>query len=144
MLTWLEEIKKNSVTFLKTDKVIMNIKLFERKRYPYKNFIEAALCAMIIDNFKHCGIEASSFTIITPFLDQQLLLQEHLKAYDVKQILTIDKAQGIDCDIVIISCTKQTPDKGVLLKDLKRLNVALTRAKKKLILIGTEAYLSEI
>ena len=59
-------------------------------------------------------------------------------------MLTIDKAQGIDCDIVIISCTKQTPDKGVLLKDLKRLNVALTRAKKKLILIGTEKYLKEI
>ena len=64
--------------------------------------------------------------------------------YNVRQVLTIDKAQGIDCDIVIISCTKQTGDKGVLLKDLKRLNVALTRAKKKLILIGTHQYLKEI
>ncbi len=32
----------------------------------------------------------------------------------------------------------------MLLKDLKRLNVALTRAKKKLIIIGTEKYLKEI
>ena len=32
----------------------------------------------------------------------------------------------------------------MLLKDLKRLNVAITRAKKKLILLGTEKYLSEI
>ena len=32
----------------------------------------------------------------------------------------------------------------MLLKDLKRLNVAITRAKKKLILIGTERYLKEI
>jgi superfamily I DNA and/or RNA helicase len=31
-----------------------------------------------------------------------------------------------------------------LLRDLKRLNVAITRAKKKLILIGTEKYLKEI
>ena len=30
------------------------------------------------------------------------------------------------------------------MKDLKRLNVAITRAKKKLILIGTEKYLKEI
>lgn len=32
----------------------------------------------------------------------------------------------------------------MLLRDLKRLNVAITRAKKKLILIGTEKYLKEI
>ncbi len=31
-----------------------------------------------------------------------------------------------------------------MLRDLKRLNVAITRAKKKLILIGTEKYLKEI
>ena len=59
-------------------------------------------------------------------------------------MLTIDKAQGIDCDIVIISLTKQTGDKGVLLKDLRRLNVAITRAKKKLIMIGTHEYLKKI
>jgi len=70
MLTWLEEIKKRSVTFLRTDKVILSLKLKERQRFKYKNFIEAAICAMIIDNFKHCGVEASKITIITPFLDQ--------------------------------------------------------------------------
>jgi DNA replication ATP-dependent helicase Dna2 len=59
-------------------------------------------------------------------------------------VLTIDKAQGIDNDIVIISCTKQTADRGILLKDLKRLNVALTRAKKKLIIIGSLQYLKDI
>lgn len=69
MLTWLEEIKKNTVTFLKTDKVILQLKIKDRQKFKYKNFLEAAICAMIIDNFKHCGVEASSFTIITPFLD---------------------------------------------------------------------------
>lgn len=70
MLTWLEEIKKRQVTFLKTDKVILSLKLKERQRFKYKNFIEAAICAMIIDNFKHCGVDSNSITIITPFLDQ--------------------------------------------------------------------------
>ena len=69
MLTWLEEIKKRSVTFLKTDKVILSLKLKERQRFKYKNFIEAAICAMIIDNFKHCGVPGNNITIITPFLD---------------------------------------------------------------------------
>ena len=35
----------------------------------------------------------------------------------------------IYCDIVVFSCTKQTQDEGILLKILKRLNVAFTRAK---------------
>lgn len=100
---------------------------------------------MIIDNFKHCGVDVkNAITIITPFLDQQMLLKNHLGQYGVSKVLKIDKSQGIDCDIVIISCTKQTPDRGVLLKDLKRLNVAITRAKKKLIIIGTERYLKDI
>mmetsp|Transcript_28088 Transcript_28088/g.20336 ORF Transcript_28088/g.20336 Transcript_28088/m.20336 type:complete len:154 (-) Transcript_28088:418-879(-) len=69
MLTWLEEIKKRSVTFLKTDKVILNLQLKHRQRFKYKNFIEAAICAMVIDNFNHCGVPSDSITIITPFLD---------------------------------------------------------------------------
>ena len=74
MLTWLEDTKKQSVTFLKTDKIILSLKPFELARIKYRNFIEAAVCSMIIDNFKHCGVDPSQITIITPFLDQQILL----------------------------------------------------------------------
>ena len=122
----------------------MNLKLRERMNCKYKNYVEAALCAMIVDNFKHCGVDATTISVITPFLDQQLLLRDHLKPYGIKHVLTIDKAQGLDSEIVIISCTKQTPEKGQLLRDLKRVNVAITRAKKMLILIGTEEYLSDV
>jgi DNA replication ATP-dependent helicase Dna2 len=66
-----------------------------------------------------------------------------LKQYEGLRVLTIDKAQGIDSDIVIISFTKWTNDKGQLLSDIKRLNVSITRAKKKLIFIGCEQYLKE-
>lgn len=59
-------------------------------------------------------------------------------------VLTIDRAQGVDADIVIISCTKQTAEKGLLLTDIKRLNVAITRAKKKLVIVGTRKYLEEV
>ena len=69
MLNWLEQIKKRDVSFLKTDKIILNLKLKERQKVKYKNYIEAAICAMIIDNFKHCGVDSKTITIITPFLD---------------------------------------------------------------------------
>lgn len=58
MLVWLEEIKRHSVTFLKTDKLVMRLKESDRRNNKYQNFIEAALCAMIIDNFKHCGLKS--------------------------------------------------------------------------------------
>jgi superfamily I DNA and/or RNA helicase len=106
MLTWLEGIKTRSVTFLKCDKVICNLDLKERQRFKYKNYVEAALCAMIIQNLSQCKVDPKSITVITPFLDQQLLLNEHLKPYGIKPVLTIDKCQGIDCDIVILSCVK--------------------------------------
>jgi superfamily I DNA and/or RNA helicase len=70
-----------------------------------------------------------------------------LRHYGVRNVLTIDKCQGIDCDIVIISCAKQTPDSSAgsfLFKDLKRLNVALTRSRKMLVMLGSEEYLREI
>jgi len=82
--------------------------------------------------------------VITPFLEQQYQLTDILKPYGVRQVLTIDKCQGIDCDIVLLSCAKWTAEQNNLLKDLKRLNVALTRAKKMLVVIGTEEYLKEI
>jgi hypothetical protein len=54
MLSWLEGIKSRSVTFLKCDKVVNTIPLKERQKLRYKNFVEAAVCAMIVDNLKHC------------------------------------------------------------------------------------------
>ena len=104
--------------------------------------------AMIIDNLRFSTNinPKEQITVITPFLEQQYLLAEHLKPYDLRGVMTIDKCQGLDCDIVILSCAKQTEDKGssYLLRDLRRLNVALTRAKKMLIIIGAEKHLRDI
>ena len=52
MLTWLEGIKTGSVTFLKCDKLILNLDLKDRQKLRNKNYVEAALCASIIDNLK--------------------------------------------------------------------------------------------
>lgn len=129
---------------LATDELVLKIPLKQRQLCKYKNYLEAAVVAKIVSHFLDCGVLASQLTVISPYLDQQVLLGAHLKPYGLKQVLTIDKAQGIDCEVVIISCTKQTGDKGVLLKDLKRLNVAITRAKKKLVVVGNEKYLKDI
>lgn len=53
------------------------------------------------------------------------------------EVLTIDKAQGIDDDLIVMCCSERNLKQMELLNNWKRVNVALTRAKKKLLLIGS-------
>jgi DNA replication ATP-dependent helicase Dna2 len=55
------------------------------------------------------------------------------------EVSTIDKYQGRDKSIIIISCVVSKGDSasGVLFDDVRRLNVAASRAKKKLIFFGS-------
>jgi len=57
---------------------------------------------------------------------------------------TIDSFQGQERDVVIISLVRSNPEGEIgFLKDYRRMNVAMTRAKKKLILIGDSATLGQ-
>lgn len=132
---WLEVIKSRAVTFVSTDKLINRVKLDDRAKCKNKNYIEAALIMKLVRHLVECGVDSDAITVISPYLEQSNLITRHIE--NVKS-LTIDKAQGIDCDVIIISCTKQTGEKGILLKDLRRLCVAITRAKKLLVIIGSE------
>jgi hypothetical protein len=81
--------------------------------------------------------------LITPYKSQKDQLrsafvrnfgQEIIETIDIG---TVDSFQGKEKDIVIFSCVRASPVGGVgFLADLRRMNVALTRAKFKLILIG--------
>ena len=55
------------------------------------------------------------------------------------EISTVDRYQGRDKPAIIVSFVRSNPKHkvGRLLEDFRRLNVALTRAKCKLIMIGS-------
>mmetsp|Transcript_33964 Transcript_33964/g.64640 ORF Transcript_33964/g.64640 Transcript_33964/m.64640 type:complete len:101 (+) Transcript_33964:456-758(+) len=55
------------------------------------------------------------------------------------EICTIDRFQGRDKDAIIISLVRSNPEgkAGRLLQDFRRLNVAFSRAKKKIIIVGS-------
>ncbi|KAH8049539.1 single-stranded DNA-dependent ATPase [Aureococcus anophagefferens] len=59
-------------------------------------------------------------------------------ALEPHRLSTVDRFQGKDAACVVISFAKANPDLGLgdLLDDPKRLNVALSRAKAKLVLVG--------
>ena len=70
-------------------------------------------------------------------------MQKTLKRLNVKSVMTIDKSQGIDRHVIVVSCVVHESSNR-LLQDLKRLNVAFTRAKKKLVIVGSAETLKKI
>lgn len=60
------------------------------------------------------------------------------------ELMTVDKCQGRDFEVVLLSLVRSNAqgDTGSLLGDFRRLNVAFTRAKKKMIVVGSAATLA--
>jgi superfamily I DNA and/or RNA helicase len=57
-------------------------------------------------------------------------------------LINQDGFQGREKDIIIFSCVRVGEDKGIgFLKDIRRMNVALTRAKCSLFILGNRAAL---
>ena len=57
-------------------------------------------------------------------------------------VSTVDGFQGKECEFVIVSCVRATNNIGFL-SDAQRLNVALTRAKKRCWILGNLNSLSK-
>jgi DNA replication ATP-dependent helicase Dna2 len=117
--------------------------------------IEAEIVGKVIDRFKNIydtnGLEFSHQTlgVITPFRAQIAQIRHRLetygKSYELCSIDTVERYQGGARDIIIISlCLNMTHqlDAVVSLSDDetvdRKLNVALTRARKHLVVIGNE------
>ncbi|WP_346321093.1 AAA domain-containing protein [Chitinophaga sp. YIM B06452] len=103
----------------------------------------------------HPHFKAESFpsiAVISPYKEQIYLLKEQLehspalKAYGDKiSVNTIDSFQGQERDIVYISMTRSNTESKIgFLADVRRMNVAMTRARKKLVVIGDSATLSQL
>lgn len=90
-----------------------------------------------------------SIGIVSPYREQVIKMQEYIKKdfdhYPEANITvdTIDSFQGQERDIIYISMVRCN-DNGEIgfLKDTRRMNVAMTRARKKLIILGDSATLA--
>jgi ATP-dependent RNA/DNA helicase IGHMBP2 len=84
------------------------------------------------------SLDISKTAFISPYAGQVAAAKEALPA--TMRISTIDSFQGQEQEIIIVSLVRSNDD-GVIgfLKDYRRMNVAITRAKEQLFVIGDSA-----
>jgi len=101
---------------------------------------EGKLVKRLVEELKAMGIRPEDIGVITPYKDHEDYLKGLIPDVEVK---TVDGFQGREKEVIIISLVRSNPDEEIgFLEDLRRLNVALTRAKRKLILVGDAKTLS--
>ena len=102
---------------------------------------EANLVVHLVRELMDAGVEANQIAIIAPYAAQVRLLRGRLDAQDL-EIDTVDGFQGREKEVVLITMVRSN-DRGEIgfLADTRRTNVALTRAKRSLIVIGDSATL---
>ncbi|TQS35884.1 hypothetical protein Golomagni_03681 [Golovinomyces magnicellulatus] len=103
------------------------------------NPTEANICSKLVQCLLSVGVPASSIGVMTHYRSQLEVLKYYLRAHSQVEIDTADRFQGRDKDVIILSLVRSNDARsiGELLKDWRRINVAFTRAKTKLLVIGS-------
>lgn len=88
------------------------------------------------------GLSPRDIAVIAPYAAQVRWLRQHAE-FDHLEIDTVDGFQGREKEAVVM-CTVRSNAKGEIgfLADARRMNVALTRARRKLIVVGDSATLA--
>ncbi|MFL5390487.1 MAG: AAA domain-containing protein [Myxococcales bacterium] len=106
---------------------------------------EAGLAAAEVERIIQKGVRPADIAVIAPY-DAQVQRLRQLLAARLDQGLeidTVDGFQGREKEAVVVTLVRSN-DEGDLgfLADIRRMNVALTRARKKLVVIGDSATVS--
>ena len=97
-----------------------------------RNVREAERVAGIVDAYLAAGVEPDDIGVIAPFRAQ---VAEIGRRTDVT-VDTVDRFQGSSKEVVVVSFVATGDLDGPIFEDHRRVNVALTRAKKQLTLVG--------
>ncbi|KAI0807382.1 P-loop containing nucleoside triphosphate hydrolase protein [Fomes fomentarius] len=100
---------------------------------------EASVVKMWVEQLTGAGVLPSQIAVITPYQAQVTLLTSLLRpVYGSElEIGTVDGMQGREKEAVVISLVRSNDKREVgFLKDKRRLNVAMTRARRHLCIVG--------
>jgi superfamily I DNA and/or RNA helicase len=104
---------------------------------------EADLAAGKVRSLLAAGVAAQDIAVITPYSAQVRRLRELLADVAGLEIDSVDGFQGREKETVVLSLVRSNREGEIgFLADVRRTNVALTRARRALIVIGDSATLS--
>ena len=104
------------------------------------NPIEADRVAEVVESYVDAGVDPDDVGVIAPFRAQ---VAEIARRTDVT-VDTVDRFQGSAKEVIVVSFVATGSLDGPIFEDHRRVNVALTRARKALALVGdAEALESE-
>lgn len=104
-----------------------------------RNLQEAELVLRKIAELQDAGLRGRDIAVIAPYAAQVRWLRQNSPDERV-EIDTVDGFQGREKEAVIISLVRSNAEGEIgFLADARRMNVALTRARRKLIVIGDSA-----
>ena len=123
---------------------------FSSQSLSRSNAEEAAVCVSLYFALLRMAGDlplAGRVGVISPYAEQVRLLKstfEQTGVTDAIEIATVDSFQGKEKDIIILSTVRACPESNSVgfLADLRRMNVAITRAKHGLFVVGRSETLS--
>jgi len=137
---WIRSLIESTtkVAFINTDP-LLPLSREEAKGNRIVNPTEATICQQLVDALLTAGVPASDIGVMTHYRSQLSLLKHRLRSHPAVEMHTADRFQGRDKEVIILSLVRSNESQsiGELLKDWRRINVAFTRAKTKLLVIGS-------
>lgn len=109
-------------------------------------------CVQVVSAIIKSGVSGSRIGVITPYEGQRSFVVSFMAAngslkssqYSGVEVASVDSFQGREKDYIILSCVRSNEHGGIgFLHDPRRLNVALTRARYGLVIIGNARVLAK-
>ncbi|RYP10201.1 hypothetical protein DL764_000822 [Monosporascus ibericus] len=126
------------VRFINTDALPSSRE--EAKGNRIVNPTEARIVTQLVEALLDVGVPAGEIGVMTHYRSQLSLLKHGLRHHGSSiELHTADRFQGRDKEVVLLSLVRSNEacNIGDLLKDWRRINVAFTRAKTKLLVVGS-------
>lgn len=126
---------------------------FAKSRLTLFQRTEASNVEKTVSKFFKAGVTPQQIGIVTPYEGQRSYVVNYMQLhgtmkkdlYKEIEVASVDAFQGREKDYIILSCVRSNEHQGIgFLNDPRRLNVALTRAKYGVVILGNPKVLSKV